>query len=127
MKQTLKLTITLLAGIAIGAAALNGLHAQARPPAFAVAELIELHDSAAFKEFAKRNREGILAAGGHMLAQRGRIVAVNGPPPKAAGIGVWDNLDQAVRYFNSPYFRDLIPLRDKAAKQHLFLVEGLAK
>ncbi len=127
MKHNLRLAVALLAGIAIGAAALNGLHAQARPPTFTVAELIELHDPAAFKEFAKRNAAGVKAAGGHLLAQRGRIVAVNGPPPKAAGIGVWDNLDQAVRYFNSPYFKDLIPLRDKAAKQRLFLIEGLAK
>lgn len=79
------------------------------------------------REFVKRNAAGIKAAGGHLLAQRGRIVAVNRTPPKVAGIGVRDNLDQAVGYFNSPYIKDLIPLRDKAAKQRLFLVEGLAK
>jgi hypothetical protein len=40
MKSTLMLAASLLVGIAIGGATLNGLHAQAKPPAFPVAELI---------------------------------------------------------------------------------------
>ena len=127
MRLNPKLAVALLAGIAIGGIALNGLHAQAKPPAYSVVELVELHDPATMQEFAKRNRTGILAAGGRFLAFRGRIVAGNGTPPRAAGIVAWDNLDQAVGYFNSPYFKNLIPLRDKAAKQRLFIVEGLAK
>jgi uncharacterized protein (DUF1330 family) len=127
MKSSLSLVFALFAGCAAGAAALGAAHAQARPPAYSIAELIELHDPAAMREFVKRNAAGIKAAGGHLLAQRGRIVAGNGSPPKAAGMAVGANLDQAVGYFNSAYFKDLIPLRDKAAKQRLFIVEGLAK
>jgi hypothetical protein len=47
MQQNLKLTVALLAGIAIGGAALSGLHAQAKPPAFTIAE-IEVIDPATF-------------------------------------------------------------------------------
>ena len=127
MKFSLTLAVALLTGCALGATAVKVVHAQAKPPAYSVAELIALHDPAAMRDYAKRNAAGIKAAGGHFLAQRGRIVAGNGSPPKAAGIVAWDNLDQAVGYFNSPYFKNLIPLRDKAAKQRLFIVEGLAK
>lgn len=126
MKSTLKLVISLLAGIAIGGAALNGLHAQAKPPAFTIAE-IEVIDPTGFQDFAKRNGAGMSAAGGRVLALRGRIVTSEGTPPKGAALIAWDSLDQATEYFNSPTFKALIPLRDKSAKVRLFHVEGLAK
>jgi uncharacterized protein (DUF1330 family) len=126
MKSTLKLVISLLAGIAIGGAALNGLHAQAKPPAFTIAE-IEVIDPTGFQDFAKRNGAGMTAAGGRVLALRGRIVTSEGTPPKGIALIAWDSLDQATEYFNSPTFKVLIPLRDKSAKVRLFHVEGLAK
>jgi uncharacterized protein (DUF1330 family) len=126
MKSTLKLVISLLAGIAIGGAALNGLHAQAKPPAFTIAE-IEVIDPTGFQDFAKRNGAGMAAAGGRVLALRGRIVTSEGMPPKGIALIAWDSLDQATEYFNSPTFKALIPLRDKSAKVRLFHVEGLAK
>ena len=126
MKSTLKLVISLLAGIAIGGAALNGLHAQAKPPAFTIAE-IEVIDPTGFQDFAKRNGAGMSAAGGRVLALRGRIVTSEGTPPKGIALIAWDSLDQATEYFNSPTFKALIPLRDKSAKVRLFHVEGLAK
>lgn len=126
MKSTLKLVISLLAGIAIGGAALNGLHAQAKPPAFTIAE-IEVIDPTGFQDFAKRNGAGMSAAGGRVLALRGRIVTSEGTPPKGIALIAWDSLDQATEYFNSPTFKVLIPLRDKSAKVRLFHVEGLAK
>jgi uncharacterized protein (DUF1330 family) len=126
MQQNLKLTVALLAGIAIGGAALSGLHAQAKPPAFTIAE-IEVIDPATFQVFAKRNAAGVKAAGGRFLALRGRIVSSEGTPPKGIALIEWDGLDKAVEYFTSAAFKELIPLRDKGAKVRLFHVEGLAK
>ncbi len=126
MTSATKLVVALLAGIAVGGAALNGLHAQAKPPAFTIAE-IEVIDPAAFQDFAKRNAVGVKAAGGRFLALRGRIVSSEGPPPKGIAVIEWEDLDKAVGYFTSPTFKELIPLRDKGAKVRLFHVEGLAK
>jgi uncharacterized protein (DUF1330 family) len=39
----------------------------------------------------------------------------------------WDSLDQASAYFNSLPFKELQPLRDKAAKVRNFHVEGVAR
>jgi hypothetical protein len=39
----------------------------------------------------------------------------------------WDSLDQATAYFNSLPFKELQPLRDKAAKVRNFHVEGVAR
>ena len=125
MKSILKLGILLLAGIAIGGAGLSALHAQAKSPAYTIAE-IEVIDPAGFQDFAKRNAVGVKAAGGRFLASRGRIVTSEGTPPKGIAVIAWDDLDKAVGYFASSNFKELIPLRDKGAKVRLFHVEGLA-
>jgi uncharacterized protein (DUF1330 family) len=127
MQTKLSLGLALFAGCAIGAAAVQGLHAQAKPPAFTIAE-VNVIDPAAFQAFVKRFSPAVAAAGGHFLANvRGRIVAVNGTPPKAVNLIAWDSLEQATGYFNSPTFKALIPLRDKGARVRVFLVEGLPK
>ena len=120
------LAIALITGCAIGAAAVKGVQAQARPPAFTIAE-IDVIDPEGFQTFAKRNAAGVGTAGGLFLAMRGRIVVSEGAPPKDIALIAWDSLEEATGYFNSPTFKDLIPLRDKAAKVRLFHVEGLAK
>lgn len=124
MKTGLKLATTLLAGCAIGAAVIEGVHAQAKPPAFTVAE-IDVFDPEGFQAFAQRNAAGVAAAGGRFLALRGRIASSEGTPPKSVALIAWENLDQATQYFSSPTFKELIPLRDRSARVRLFHVEGL--
>ena len=118
--------IALLAGCAIGAAAMTAVHAQATPPAYSIVE-VDVIDADAFKAFAGRNAAGVAAAGGQLIVRRGRVVTSEGTPPKGVFVIAWGSLDKATGYFNSPAFKDLIPLRDKAAKVRLFHVEGLAK
>ena len=128
MKARLSLAIALLAGCAIGAAAENTIGPKAKPPAYTIAE-IEVIDPEGFQAFAKRNAAGVAAAGGLFLAlpQRGRILASEGTAPKAVAMIAWDSLDEAAEYFNSPTFKELIPIRDKAARVRLFHVEGLPR
>lgn len=126
MKTTLKISIAVLAGIAVGGATLNGLHAQAKPLAFSIVE-IEVIDPEGFQEFAKRNAAGVAAAGGRFIVRLGRTETSVGTPPKGVFVIAWDSFDKATGYFNSPTFKELIPLRDKTAKVRLFHVEGLAK
>jgi uncharacterized protein (DUF1330 family) len=126
MRTSASLAIALIASCATGAAGVNGTSAQAKPPAFTIAE-IEVIDPEGFQAFAKRNSVGVASAGGLFLALRGQIVSSEGAPPKGIALIAWDSLDQATGYFNSPAFKELIPLRDKAAKVRLFHVEGLPK
>ena len=51
MKTNYKIAIALVAGTALGAAAVQGLHAQAKPPAFVVAEIDVTNQEAFVKEF----------------------------------------------------------------------------
>ena len=126
MRTRWSAAIALLAGCAIGAAAMTVVHAQATPPAYSIVE-VDVIDAEGFKAFAQRNAAGVDAAGEQFIVRRGRVVTSEGTPPKAVFIIAWSSLDRATGYFNSPTFKELIPLRDKTVKVRLFHVEGLAK
>jgi len=116
MNSKFKIALAVVAGTALGAAAMQGLHAQAKPKAYQVTEL-EIIDEAAWKEFMVAVRASQQAAAGRNLrTARGKVVAFVGAPPKHVGITEFDSLDQAVAYRNGPAFKDLDPLRNKAIK-----------
>ena len=109
--------ITLLAGIAIGAIALQGLHAQgAKPKAYSVAEL-EILNASAQAAYLPIARKAIEAAHGRALrTTSGRVVPLDGTPPKNVAIVEWDSLDDAVAFYKSKAWVDLAAERDKAQK-----------
>jgi uncharacterized protein (DUF1330 family) len=116
MNTKFKFALVAVAAAALGAAAMQGLHAQAKPKAYQVTEL-EIIDNAAWQEFVKAVRASQQAASGRNLrTAMGKVVAFVGAPPKHVGITEFDSLDQAVAYRNSQAFKDLDPLRNKAIK-----------
>ena len=47
----------------------------------------------------------------------GRVVQIEGgSPPRSVGISEWDSLDDAVAFYKSKAYTDLVPQRDKAVK-----------
>ena len=55
MKANYKLALTLLTGAALGAAAIQGLHAQAKPPSYVVVDISEITDPTGFKVIAQNS------------------------------------------------------------------------
>ena len=116
MNPKSKLALALVVGAAVGAAAVQGLHAQAKPKAYQVTEL-EIIDAESWKTFATAVRATQQQASGRNLRTAGgKIVAFVGDSPKNVGITEFDSLDQAVAYRNSQAFKDLDPQRNKAIK-----------
>ena len=118
MRSNFRLAMVMLAGVAIGAIAVQGLHAQgAKLKAYSVGE-IETLDASAQAAYLPAARKAIEAAQGHALrTAAGRIVQVEGgPAPKGVGIVEWDSLDDAVTFYKSTAWADLAPQRDKAVK-----------
>ena len=118
MKSNFKVGTVLLAGVAIGAIAVQGLHAQgAKLKAYSIGEL-EVLDASAQAAYLPAARKAIEAAHGHALrTAAGRIVQIEGAPaPKSVGIVEWDSLDEAVTFYKSKAWTDLAPERDKAVK-----------
>jgi uncharacterized protein (DUF1330 family) len=118
MRSNFRLTMVMLAGVAIGAIAVQGLHAQgAKLKAYSVGE-IEILDASAQAAFLPTARKAIGEAHGRPLrTAAGRVVQLEGgPAPKGVGIVEWDSLDDAVAFYKSKAWADLAPERDKAIK-----------
>ncbi|HET7382442.1 MAG TPA: DUF1330 domain-containing protein [Pseudolabrys sp.] len=115
MKTNYKVAIALLAGAAIGGAAVQGLHAQAKPKAYQVTES-EVLDAAAVAAYNPAIQAAQKAAGGRSFRTTGRIVANVGTAPKRVSISEWDSLEQARAWENSEARKNLGPQRDKAIK-----------
>jgi uncharacterized protein (DUF1330 family) len=127
MNQRIALGLTLLAGIAIGATAIQGLHAQAKPKAYTVSE-IEVIDASATAAYGALVTPRINANGGHALnTAGGKIVSiVGGAPPTRVAINEWNSLEQAQAFYSSSAWKDLAPQRDKAQKiLRLYAVEAV--
>jgi uncharacterized protein (DUF1330 family) len=117
MNRSITLGMAILAGVAIGAMATQGLHAQAKPKAYLVTE-IEVLDAKGADAYGALIRPTQTAAGGHVFRTAGgKVVAFEGAaPPKRVAITEWDSLEQAQAWFNSAARKDLMPQRDKAEK-----------
>jgi uncharacterized protein (DUF1330 family) len=97
VKTNYKVAIALVAGAAIGGAAIQGLHAQATPPAYVVVEIDATNPDAFAKEYAPIAGKAITEGGGTYLARGGKNVAIEGTPPKARTVIVaFDSLESHI-------------------------------
>ena len=128
MNTKFKLTLAVLAGAALGATAIQGLHAQAKPPVYQIVEIDVLNQEVYVKDYAPKAQAAIKASGGKFLAAGGKTTSIEGDPPKTRIVlQQWDSVEQIQAYRNSAAFKDLLPLREKLAKFRSFTVEGMAQ
>ena len=116
MNTKSKMVLDVVAGAAFGAAAVQGLHAQAKLKAYSIAE-VELI-GALPSDYLPNVRKAIEAAHGRALRTlNGRVVSVEGAPaPKNAAIVEWDSVDDALAFYKSKAWNDFAPQREKAQK-----------
>jgi uncharacterized protein (DUF1330 family) len=126
MKTQHTVALSVLAGIAIGAVAVEGLHAQAKPPVYTVTEIDVTNIDAYVKEYAPLAQATIKNSGGKLLAAGQKVTTLEGAPPKArVAIQVWDSLEKAQAWRNSAEYKKAREIGDKYAKFRAFAVEGL--
>jgi uncharacterized protein (DUF1330 family) len=117
MKTRYTVALSMIAGAALGGAAIQGLHAQAKLKAYSVGE-IEVIDASAQPGYVPPVRQAIQNSHGRSLRTlNGRVVSIEGgAPPKNVAIVEWDSLDDAVAFYKSKAWTDLAPQRDKSQK-----------
>jgi uncharacterized protein (DUF1330 family) len=115
MKTRYTVVLSMIAGAALGGAAIQGLHAQAKPKVVSETEAI---DAAAQAAYTPLVRAALSAAGGRSLRTAGgKVVLLEGAAaPKRVGITEWDSVEQAEAFYKSKAWSDLAPQRDKAQK-----------
>ncbi len=117
MKTNYKLAIALLAGTAVGALAMQGLHAQAKPIAYVVGEIDVTNQEAFVKEYVPLAAKALSEGGsGYKRVAVGKTVSIEGAPPKTRiVINSFENMDQAIAAFNSPAYKEARKIGGKYA------------
>ena len=131
MRSNYKVAVAVTAGVAIGAFAVQGLHAQAKPPVYFVADIDVTNPDAYAKEYAPKAQALIRAAGGRFLAiggsaaTTGTVTAFDGDAPKRVVVQVWDSMEKIRAWRANPEYVELRKAGEKYAKFRSFAVDGL--
>jgi uncharacterized protein (DUF1330 family) len=125
MKTYYAITLATLAGAALGGAVMQSLHAQARLPAYRVIE-VNVKDPDLYRQYAEKAMPLQLQYSARFIARGGKVDAFAGEPPRRAVIAVNDSIEKVQALRDSAEYKALVPLRDKAAEYHSFIIEGSA-
>ena len=126
MKTRCTVALSILAGVAVGAAAVQALHAQAKPPAYVIAEIDVTNVEPYDKEYVPPAAKAVTDGGGKYIVRGGRTVALYGEPPKPRiAVMVFESMDKARAAFDSPAYKAAKTLGDKYATFRVYAVEGL--
>jgi uncharacterized protein (DUF1330 family) len=103
MKSRYTVTLAVIAGFGLGAATVEGLRAQAKPPVYFIAE-IDVHNVEAYT----------------------KVYSIEGAPPKPrVAVQVWDSVEKINAWRNSPEYLEARKTGEKYATFRQFAVEGL--
>ena len=129
MHYKLKMTAAIVGSFLLGAGAIQALHAQAKPPAFVVAE-VNVNDRAGFEgNFLKSTKADISQHGGKYLAggYDKTLSLVGAEPPNRVVILQFANMD-AVRQWRKEGEEDMEnTVGAKYATFRIYAVEGVAQ
>lgn len=127
MNRHIAMGLAMVAGAALGAAVAQTLHAQAKPPAFGIAEITVKDQDGYNKEYIPPVTKAILDAGGKFLVRGGKTISFEGAQPAPRVIVVqYDSLDKVQALYESAAFKEAVAIGDKYSTQRIFAVEGVS-
>jgi uncharacterized protein (DUF1330 family) len=127
MKTKYMVALAIVGSFALGAAAVHGLHAQARPIAYVVAQVNVTDKDAYAKEFLPIAVKAIEDAGGKFIVRGGKTVSFTGAQPdNRIVLFHFENMDKAQAWWDSPGRNNSQPIGDKYATFRVFAVEGVS-
>jgi uncharacterized protein (DUF1330 family) len=124
MRSVHATALWVLTGMATGAAAVQGLHAQAKPPAYVVFEIDLQQPEEYLKEFVPLAEQAVADTGGKFLAQTGPAAVIDGTAPMRVAVIAFENLDKARAAFRTEAYRAARKIGEKYASFRIYAVEG---
>lgn len=127
MTTNLKLALAVLAGVSIGVAGARVIYAQQvkAPPAYVIAE-VEVTDPTTMQKYGEKVPETLAPFNHHYLVRSAKIQTLEGEPPKGGVVVIaFDSAEKAREWWDSPAYEAIKPIREKAAKSRIFIVEGV--
>ena len=126
MKTNYTVGLGMIAGAVIGAAAVQGLHAQGKPVAYVISEIEVTNPDAYTSEYVPLANKALAESGQKRLASGGKTVALAGDPPAPRVVlSVFENLEKAQAAYTSPAYIEARKIGDKHGKLRIFAVEGI--
>jgi uncharacterized protein (DUF1330 family) len=127
INRHITLGLAMIASAALGAAVVQTLHAQAKPPAYNVAEITIKDQDGYNKEYLPLVAKAITDAGGKFIVRGGKTISYEGVAPAPRVVVVqFENLDKLQALYNSAPYKDAIAVGDKYSTQRIFGVEGIS-
>jgi uncharacterized protein (DUF1330 family) len=125
MKPRYTVALSAIAGAVLGAGVIQGLHAQAKAPAFVVAEIDISNREAFVKDFVPLGTKALATGSGFKTLARGnKTLSIEGAAPKFIAINQFDNLDEAIKAYNSLEYKEARKIGDKYATFRIYAAEG---
>src|SRR4029450_4773414 len=106
MKTRFIVLVSVMAGVVTGAAAMQALHAQAKPPAYVVGEIDVKNAELFAKEYVPDASKAIRDGGGKYLVGGANPFSFSGEPPRRTPIMPFDTLEKAKAAFNSAAYKE---------------------
>jgi uncharacterized protein (DUF1330 family) len=127
MNAKYAIALAMSVGIVVGAAAVQVLHAQAKPPGYVVVEAAVTDKDGYVKEFIPPAAKAIAEGGGKYVVRGGKTVSLSGTPPAARVVVLeFESLDKAQAWWDSPGRKDSQAIGDKYATFRIFAAEGVS-
>lgn len=129
MTPNYRLTLAVLAGVSMGIAAARAMHAgKVAPPAYVISE-VDAIDLAGLQKYGEKVGDTLAPFKGHyhfLVGGGAKLQALDGEPPKGIVVLAFDSAETALKWYDSPAYEAIKPIRLSATKGRMFIVEGLA-
>jgi uncharacterized protein (DUF1330 family) len=126
--KTYKIGLGMLASFGLGAGIVEGLHAQASPPAYVISEIDVTNADAYAKEYVPLANKALADSGQKRLVSGGKTISLSGTPPAArVVVSMFESLEKAKAAYSSPAYLEARKVGDQYGKLRIFAVEGIAQ
>jgi uncharacterized protein (DUF1330 family) len=129
MKTHYTVALAMLAGVGLGAIAVQGLHAQAKPPSYVVINIAGMTDPEGFKAVTTSAAAGparLKELGGHYVIRSTTMTALDGAPPARFVVLAFDSKEKAQGWADAADIKAINAIRTKTTNSSAFIVEGFA-
>jgi uncharacterized protein (DUF1330 family) len=129
MNHYFTLGLTVIVSASLGAAAVQTLKAQAKPPAYVVVDIGDTTDAEGFKAVIASpaiSPARTAALGGHYVIRTNEVTALDGSPSRRFVLIAFDSKEKAQAWYDTPDVKEINTIRSKTTRSRAFIVEGLA-
>ena len=125
MKTRSTIAVSMLAGAVVGGAAIQALHAQAKPPVYMIA-INEVRDQDGYaKEYVSPAQKSVKDHGGEYIAAGPGTQVTGSLPHGPVVILRWESMEALQAWRNSPEFQAALKIGEKYAKFNIVAVNGV--